>query len=235
MTQPGPQGYPDWRRVATQANVLYLDEDITATNTTVNRGPFFVGTQRYMGIYLEAISGQWTFKFTFYSDQARTHTLDAYEFDLANLGETLHVSVPVVGPWVYIQATAYGVGVQCATTLWGASDRLTSNRFSFSNVLISETAIAIAAGASQTFNADPVWPGEAHLCFQQAAGTSRLLLFQLFAGGGTLDLWRRDLTAAQPVGELVKLPAGSVRATVTNTSAAATTFSLYLVGGYSLV
>lgn len=217
------------------ADVLYLDDDITVTNATVFRGPFFVGTQSHVGIYAEAISGLWAYRYEFYADQALTQLLDIYEFDFGTQFQTMHLAVPTIGPWLQVRVTGVGVAVESLITLWGAAGRVGSNRRSDTNILITKTAVAIGAGATVNVDATPLWPGEAHLNFQQAAGTSRLLLTEPFSSGGTEDFWRRDLAAGASVGEMVKLPPGSVRATITNTSAAASTYSLYLVGGLGIM
>lgn len=235
MTQPGSQGYPDWKRVYNLANTLYADEEIFVNNTTITRGPFYVGTQAFLGIYMEVITGGFSFRFNFYDSEAKTTLLSRHEFDLPDFNVTCEQSVPVLGPWVEVEAQTSAVNGDALFRVWASFGQTSISFLSNDNVLMSRVNTAIGAGATVTVNALAVWPGQAFLNFQQVAGTCTLKVQTVDRLATATDIWHRALTAAQPVGELIALTSEMARVTITNTSGAPTNFDLHLVGRQTLL
>lgn len=230
MTQPTAHGYPDWNRVSARADVLYLDEQITFDPIAQSRGPFFVGHQPSIGVLFEAITGGLRVRLRFFGQQNLTERLDEHDLRMTGGLDTIRQSLAVLGPWMNVEMTSSVVGGDATARIWATAAPATFSWLFTANILLATTLNPIAIGATENITADFVWPGNAFLNFQQTAGTCTLSLSVLDHLGAASTFWRRDLTAAQPVGEMVALPSGIVRATVVNTSGAATSYSLYLVG-----
>lgn len=235
MTTPGAQGYPDWIRVNTLANALYIDEELEVNNTTVSRGPFFVGTQAYIGVYMEVVTGGFRFRFKFYDSEAKTNLLSEHMFDLPDFNVDCEQSIPVLGPWLEIQATTTSANGDALVRVWATYGQTTILGLPNDNELMTETNTAIAAGATDTVNANSIWPGQAFLNFQQVAGTCTLKIQSVSYDGTAFDIWHRSLTAGQYVGEFIALTGQMARALVKNTSGAPTNYDLHLIGKQTML
>lgn len=235
MTQPTPHGYPDYDRVAARANVQYISESIVNVAVEQIRGPFFVGHQPAIGLLISGNVNGWVIELEFYNDAGLTQFLEQHTFHVTTAGAILRQSISVLGPWLLLRLTPSAAASDLSVKMWATAAPSTIAGSQLSNLLIGTTGNAIAIGATETIDAGSVWPGTAFLNFQQTAGTAVLTLASLSLGGGTTNFWRRALTAAQPVGEMIALPVTQVRASIQNTSGAATDYSLYLVGQHHIM
>lgn len=230
MTQPIAHGYPDWHRVSAISDVIYVNTGVFNVATEQTFGPFFVAEQGAIGVALGADVNSWRFRLNFYNDSALSFLLERHEMELFGAGKLIRQALAVLGPWMTITALPSGAGSDASIRAWGVAQPATPLTFAGANVLIDTTNNAIAIGASEDQTAATVWPGNAFLAFQMTAGTATLELRRVTHTGSSFPIWRRNLTAAQPVGEMVCLTGDTIIGRVINTSGAATTYSMYLVG-----
>lgn len=99
MTTPLAQGYPDWARQASEAQVLEVD-DLSAThNGTFNYPIRYVGNAKAFLVFANSNTMGVQFGFSFYANSAGTQLLGQYTID-CNTVTSVNQSVPMLGPYM---------------------------------------------------------------------------------------------------------------------------------------
>lgn len=235
MTQPAAQGYPDWRRVSSRADALFQKLTMIAGTSDGEQTPVFVGNQPSLGIFANRVSGNWNLKFEFYNDPDQTVFLGRHEFDFFGGTFFLRESITVLGPWLFVTGQGAAAGSQLNCTVAATSQPGTYADRGWTNILLTTTANAIAAGATETLEPSYLWPGNAFLCYQMATQASILQLDAQDSGGVSRTFWRRSLAAGAKVGEMIALPSQSIIARITNSGGAADAYDLYLTGQHHIM
>lgn len=189
MTMPVVHGYPDFARQVAEADVLLKHETNTATAGEVVRGPYFVGGETHLGFFFTVGLVFYRMAFEFYADKDLTlpltnHVVEVTPFTSASF------SVPVLSPWLQIRLTP-GAGTDpFSFRLWTAAGQSMHMEFGgSSNVLISNAAVAVGAGAFVDVDAVRVWPGE---CTWMASSALATWSCELLAVGSLGGLTRLD-------------------------------------------
>jgi hypothetical protein len=227
VTAPVPHGYPDWGRQTPGSDVL-LDQMIAVDiGTGVVRGPFFVGANQYVGIFVQGtVAGTQVF-FNFFNDQAQNIALGRYSLDIAN-GGSASLTVPVRGPWLYVSYISAGAHSTIDSVLWTAAiDAKDLQNGSQSVCLYSLDAVSIGASTTRTDDLLDCWPGWGYLQgFCNAASYSIRLYSRDFTG--TLQLLDNNNAVLNKFGALIPLPPTPLRVVSVNGDAAARTLTVSL-------
>lgn len=150
MTQPGQQGYPDFGRLATQANVLFNNEINVNVVNAGNRGPFYVGNVSHIGVNVKAYTTGTRFLLQFWADKALTTLLSSIPIDLQP-GTFFKESIPVLGPQFAVTFQTVAANGNVDLQLWHAAGPfipLTGN--SIGSVLVSVDGVNVGAGSGVT-------------------------------------------------------------------------------------
>lgn len=226
MTQPTAHGYPDWNRVASQADVRYAGIN-RLTAVTFTEGPFFVGNLPAVGLYLEATTNPWRVEIEFHNESALNFILGRYTVELATTGVTFNQVVPVLGPWMAVRFVTPGAGGEYVLRAWGTALPALPG-LAADPILFSIVNQNVNAGATFTGDATRVWPGEACWYVQSGLATWFATLQGRDTTGAVtrLNLYTQ---ASLVMPQTVFLPALTPRLTFTNSTGAAGTFSASLV------
>lgn len=229
MTSPVVHGYPDWYRVQSRADKLYLDD--TSTSTTVARILFteFVGDISFLGCRLLMTTEPASFEFNFYADSGQTILLSQVVIDVAAGGQFIG-SIPVSGPWVRLRRILNGANANTtqalvyeASTLFHANHGAPTN-----NILLTQDNTAIGAGVTATLDTTRTWPGEAHVYATMNAVSWNADVYSRDRSGTNRLLVRLDQsTGSQPA--LIFLPPTPIRLVITNNDASAHNYRFALV------
>lgn len=230
MTQPVGHGYPDFGRFVAQADKLLLDTGTVASNVVVTYNLGFVGDVDALGYFIRATTQGQSFEFAFYEDAAGVNKFTGHTIAVV-APLTSDRFIPVLGPFCRLIVTPAAAGGSHAAKVWtGPRGGIASDTLSGTNILITATAVNVAAAGNSTQDAVRVWPGEAHWTVSSLAATWRAELRMLLASGAFTVVDSMQGTAAGTQHHRVFLPNRAARVFYTNTSAAAANFDTYLVG-----
>lgn len=228
MTMPVVHGYPDWNRSKAEADVLLNYEVDTATGGEVTRGPFFVGGATHLGHFFGVGLVFYRVAFEFYADAAMTQLLSQHVVEVTPLTSS-SFSFPVLGPYVLARLTP-GAGTDpFSFRLWTAAGQSMHMEFGgSSNILISNAAVAVGAGAFVDVDASRVWPGE---CTWMASSALLTWSCELLAVGALGGLTRLDFINQTRTLErrTIFLPAMILKARLGNQTLAAGNIGIHVV------
>jgi hypothetical protein len=182
-----------------------------------------------VGLNAICVINLWRVELQFYSDEGLTNFLAEHDFSMGIAAASTRGLFATLGPWMQIFLTPSAAGSALDIDAWAANQPATYTQNAAHSILIQQFNIAIGIGATNTHNAGRLWYGNAFLCFQMRAGTASLEIQDIDHNGVASRIWRRQLTAAQPVGEIIPLPSRTVRVVVINTSGAAQNYDLFLL------
>jgi hypothetical protein len=170
VTTPTPHGYPDFGRYTALADVIHNNESATVISVNATRGPFFVGSTDCLGVRVVAAVNNLQLVFEYYADQAITQLLTDIIVHV-NQGQTFDQTIPVEGPWCRIRIEPNAFNATFTLVVWQAPrSGAALSTTSADNLLISQTAVAIAGATTTTFTATRVAAREAYI-FMHIDGT----------------------------------------------------------------
>lgn len=230
MTLPIAQGFPDWQRNAPAGNVSFVSVFNTVTPLTTY-GPFWVGYTPCLGINWNSGIGGARMTLFWYADEAMTTILDTQAFDIEG-GCSLNVGIPTRGPWVGVTVQPTAATITQDLSVFAQPLPSIGHALPTTAILISQTNVALAAGASVSYDSSATWPGEVFIQAFQDVGAFTATLTAIPAIAPNFNIWRSgDTVRPQPTGYAV-LPACPVRMTIHNTSAAAANHFVYIIGNW---
>jgi hypothetical protein len=161
MTTPIPIDRPDYGGQASVAGALLVNNSGKALAAPDVIGPFPTTLSPYLGLYTYGDVSNSYVVFDFYSDEALTVHLVGITFSL-RANKWVQQSIPVGGPWCKITVTPFGATSTYTLRVWFIpTPFFPLNLFSNENVLITQSSVAVAAGATLTVVSDRIYAGPA--------------------------------------------------------------------------
>jgi hypothetical protein len=219
MTSPGPQGFPDYGRLFTQANVLYDSEINKSISAQTHIGPFFVGNVEHVGLTLFAYNHGARFTFSYFADAALAVGLQVETIDLRP-GTSFEETIPVLGPWlqVTVDLTAYPDHVDFQ--LWHAAGPfLMQGGDPFGTVLISVDGVNVGANSAATDVATRAHMGWAQWSATMDAAAAWNHKLQVISFSGQTTTLEYTSTDTGRRSGLIFLPAGVAQIVSSNADA----------------
>lgn len=227
MTQPVTHGFPDWARQTPAVDVIYERIDVPDIDALTSYGPYFVGATPHVGVLFGATTNNFDASFSFFADEALTLSLADVHLEIRQ-GQTAPQVIPAYGPWLRVNVVPSAANGSFFMRLWATPVPGRPMRDSArDNMLVSQTATNIGAGATSTFSPSRVWPGPAVWSVDTAAATWTAVLSTI-SPSGTVRLIDAMRNGASPTSRGVYLPNASLQLAVTNTTGAAATFNVGL-------
>lgn len=216
MTAPVVHGYPDWYRVESRADRLYLNTTTTSTTVALVLLSVFVGDISYLGCRFLMTTEPASFELGFYADSGETILLSTLTIDVAAGGQFVG-SIPVAGPYLRVRRILNGANANTTQALvYEASSLFHANHGSpANNVLLNQDNTAIGAGVTATLDTTRTWPGEAHVYATMDALSWNADVYSRDRSGTNRLLLRLDQSTGS-MSQLIFLPPTPIRLVITN-------------------
>lgn len=232
MTAPVPHGYPDWQRQLSVADTqLITNTAITVgIGATVNRGPFYIGNYPAVTCSFTSAPGRFQIALRWFADEALTQFITDTRVRI-DTSFAFTGAVSVKGPWLQVRIINEGAaGTSIATGLTTTSHiGMEQPTVPDQNILVRQTGISVAAGATRTDDASRVWGGPVAVSFDTDAVAYSFRIQNMDSAGVFNSYMRLDDAGRQPP-FIYYLPLTPVRLLFVNNDAAARSYRAALVG-----
>jgi hypothetical protein len=228
MTQPVPHGYPDFGRYSARADLLLTNQQNVAVNVDTNYVIGFVGGIEALGVSANSNGTGALWHFDYFSDDTYTLLLSRTSVETGS-NRPFEKSLPTYGPFLRITLSPNAAGSTYTLVVWSTTQfAISNNGQPQRSVLIGQTTVNIAAGATSTFTAARVWPGGATWTVTGQTTGFRATLSHLSraAVATVMDSIQRATLGTEH--HQLFLPARVIEVAITNTSAGAANFDTYV-------
>lgn len=226
MTSPLGTGYPDYGRYQARAQKIYDIDSSSSTTSAIVILSTYVGDVEYLQLRLQSTDIPMGWEIAFYADSGQTQLLAVTVIDTTASGE-FNGSVAVAGPYLRVRRLLSAAVANTATWAIASASSMAQGHQSDSqsNVLIHQNAVAIAAGATNTYNSTRTWPGLAVIFASMDALSWHCDFYSRNYLGTNRLLCRLDQSSgSQPF--QVLLPPTPLRVEITNNDGSAHTLRL---------
>lgn len=229
MTAPVVHGYPDWGKYAAAADKAYFTSQHNVVGTQDILAATFVGDVPALYIDFTANVKAFNVQAVFYSDVTLATSVGAHTFDVDELGQ-FDIVLPVLGPYVQFTMNASAVGgIYILKVASCIGQRSGLGKTSGVNVLISQLATAVAAGATSTILTLIPKPGPAILVVDTSL-TTWLATLSMRDYTGALVRIDTISDAHVKAPRMLELPARPLTFTFKNNTAAGGSYTAALSG-----
>lgn len=222
-------GYPDFGRYEAQADVVFLN----LSGQTINGDTFyplgFVGAYRFIGMRFNSLNNGFQVTAQFYAESTYTTYLGTFTLEVWQ-NSAFGGAIPISGPFCRIEVSPQAPASSFDLQAWSSTNEFTTyTRDGADNILITEKARSVAAGANFTWDAARTWPGAAHLNIHTTAAVWTAELYGVGSTGLLAFLAFLD-SPGKNYNEDFILPARTARLIVHNGDAASKFFDVSLSG-----
>lgn len=229
MTQPLAHDYPDWGRSGSAADIKVMRADAVVINALTTYGPFFVGNYRHLELFMAGVGARTLMRLIWWADQALTENMGNDRIHVAAGGQA-DFHVPIGGPWLTVEVSGQGYPVTVSPQVYMSMVPRANflDAIGYAPMLISQTAVAVAAAGSVAFNATSTLPGLATWAIDTdaAAWKARLQVTDITGSLIRIATARNGLYGGPA---LVHLPAAPARIVFDNLTGVAVTCDLTLI------
>lgn len=233
MTGLPTRGYNDYVRTVEQQGTALVNVSAAATGQPTIYGPFNTETWAAIQYRFAPAGGDQRARFGFFLDEALTQSVADFDLHVLTV-ENLAGTIIVAGPWLQptVIRRAADAGATHLFRVTATIRELEAGALLLGDTVLATGSVSIGAGASQTFQFDAAYYGEAHLSFDTNAANWRLVINGRRFDSSVTRRWLNATDTGFPGGLQtdVMVPPLINAATITNGDAAARTFDLAVMG-----
>lgn len=233
MTAPIPQGFPDWARQASEAQVLEVNDNNVNNNGTVFYPLRYVGNAKSLMVWANPTTKPCRFALRFFGDAAGVFVMDNYSMDCEALA-VIRQPVPILGPYMdaFVQPASAG-GFSYTFQVWRNPTAGTFAGPQVETAVFSQHNTAIGGSAGASLLSTNVQEGPLTWTMSMTGGNWSVSLFLRDIFGTKTFIDFMDNTT--PLGSRRELwvPPMTIQADIGNNNVAAQTYNLVMSRKYN--
>lgn len=220
MTAPLGTGYPDFGRLASEAQVLEINDINVPIAHNFAYPAKYVGNAKSLQLWANPPTHGMRLQFQFYGDPGHAIIMDSYVVNLQP-GDVVKQPIPILGPWLFVVVQHSDAATNTVTIqLWRTPEMARFAGLEGDIALFTDVGTAIGAGA--TITRDHLYVMEGHTNWTAFSGSTnwQVLISAVDFHGTTTPL---DLAIGAANGLVMGstyLPPWHIRAAATNFGAA---------------
>ena len=148
MTTPLGTGYPDFGRLASEAQVLEINDVNVSNNNGFAYPSRYVGNAKALQLWANAVTNGLRVQCQFWADNPNTILMDSYVLNLAG-NDVAKQPIPILGPWLTVVVqTQTGIAQTYTLQLWRTPSMARFAGLEGDIAIASADSVAIGAGVT---------------------------------------------------------------------------------------